>query len=410
MNVSVDRAVSLKPRARRVCTTVTRAVLIAMSLSLVGNFRCTSAEEFESQLEGLVIADEGPLQESIFPEASEHPRPEIVGAADGEPLAVSGDGAGAFSGGWDYSSEVASDRLPVRSGPAWDVAVDAIMLWQGNSQSLPLFLDAGGGTGFNAQSLQTQTGAGVRVGLLRYIADRYAIEGNYFSARPFEANGVAPASGGPYTMTNMGDLVFDDIKSAQIGTTGWIQSAEINWRRCECWCPITWLAGFRWVELNSQANIDYDFANPDPIGSGTVNTHVGNNLYGGQLGADIRLWNARGRWRVNSLGKAGIFYNSSSFQRSSAGFVYSDGKPYPLGNTSATADQTSFFGEIGLNSTYWITDWLAWRAGYTVMWAAGVAVAPEQLPLNDFGDRTASINTNGSVLLHGVTTGIEARW
>ena len=87
-----------------------------------------------------------------------------------------------------------------------------------------------------------------------------------------------------------------------------------------------------------------------------------------------------------------------------------EGADFPLGSVAATADQTSFFGEVGLNSTYWITNWLAWRAGYTVLWASGVAVAAEQLPLNNFGDGTATINTNGSVLLHGVTTGIEARW
>jgi hypothetical protein len=204
--------------------------------------------------------------------------------------------------------------------------------------------------------------------------------------------------------------VFDDIQSATVTSSGWIQSAELNWRKNECWSPITWLAGFRWVELNSQANIDYAFANPTPYGSGSLDTNVGNNLYGGQVGADMRLWNKGGKWRVNGLGKAGIFYNSASFQRSTAGFITETGDVYPLGSVSATADQTSFFGEVGLNSTYWITNWLAWRAGYTVMWAAGVAVAPEQFPLNNFGDGTASINTNGSVLLHGVTTGIEARW
>ena len=164
------------------------------------------------------------------------------------------------------------------------------------------------------------------------------------------------------------------------------------------------------MELNSQANIDYEFENPDPFGTGNIDTNVGNNLYGGQVGADMRLWNRGGNWRINGIGKAGIFYNSASFQRSTAGFVTATGDDYPLGTVAATADQTAFFGEVGLNSTYWITNWLAWRAGYTVMWAAGVAVAPEQFPLNSFGDGTASINTNGSVLLHGVTTGIEARW
>ena len=310
----------------------------------------------------------------------------------------------------EVDSTVSVGEAGTRRGPLWDVAVDALMLWQGNAQSLPLFLDTSGGTALNAQDLQTEMGAGVRVGVVRAINERYAIEGNYFQARPFNATGYAPAAGGPYEQTNTGDLVFDDIQSATVTSSGWIQSAELNWRKNECWSPITWLAGFRWVELNSQANINYAFANPTLYGSGSIDTNVGNNLYGGQVGADMRLWNKGGKWRVNGLGKAGIFYNNASFQRSTAGFITETGDVYPLGSVSATADQTSFFGEVGLNSTYWITSWLAWRAGYTVMWAAGVAVAPEQFPLNNFGDGTASINTNGSVLLHGVTTGIEARW
>jgi hypothetical protein len=73
------------------------------------------------------------------------------------------------------------------------------MLWQGNAQSLPLFLDTSGGTALNAQNLQTEMGAGVRVGVrvVRAIHDRYAIEGNCFEARPFNATGYAPAAGGP---------------------------------------------------------------------------------------------------------------------------------------------------------------------------------------------------------------------
>ena len=292
----------------------------------------------------------------------------------------------------------------------WHLAVDALLLWQGNAQSQQVLLDSNGSEAFNTQDLQTEAGAGVRVGLIRDLNERISIEGNYFQARPFNANGGAPQAGGPYELTNTGDLVFNDISSAVVASSGWIQSAELNWRKQETWSPITWLAGFRWVELNSQTNVDYAFENPDPFGSGSINTGVGNNLYGAQLGADMRLFNAGGKWRLNGLGKAGVFYNAASYQRSTAGFVTAAGDDFPLGTVAATADQTAFFGEVGLTSTYWITRWLAWRAGYTVLWASGVAVAAEQLPLNSFGDGTATINTESSVLLHGVTTGIEARW
>ena len=145
----------------------------------------------------------------------------------------------------EAASTVSVGEAGIRRGPLWDVAVDALMLWQGNAQSLPLFLDTSGGTALNAQDLQTEMGAGVGVGVVRAINDRYVIEGNYFQARPFNATGYAPAAGGPYEQTNTGDLVFDDIQSATVTSSGWIQSAELNWRKNECWSPITWLAGFR---------------------------------------------------------------------------------------------------------------------------------------------------------------------
>ena len=321
------------------------------------------------------------------------------------------DGRQCLSKGRAGGDSVALPARAITLGPVdstWDVAVDALMLWQGNGQSLPLFLNSSGGVALDAQDLQTQTGAGVRIGAIRQVGETHAIEGNYFQARPFDAMIRTPATGEPFELVNAGDLPpWGDIATAAVTTGGSIQSAEINWRKQESWSPITWLVGFRWVELDSQSKVDYLFSS---TGGGDIATDAGNNLYGGQFGADMLFWNAGGRWRVNGVGKAGIFYNSVAYQRSSAGLTLQDGSTVPIGSTSATADQTSFFGEAGLNATWWATNWLAWRVGYSVFWAGGVAVATDQIPLNNYGDGTASINTNGSVLLHGMTTGIEARW
>ncbi len=79
---------------------------------------------------------------------------------------------------------------------------------------------------------------------------------------------------------------------------------------------------------------------------------------------------------------------------------------------AAAADQTSFVGEIGVNGSVQITQWLSWRMGYNFFWLSGVAVPASQLSLvnQPAPNDTATINTHGSVLLHGVTTGLEARW
>jgi hypothetical protein len=388
-----------------------RQLLAGVFLSLGLASGVIHAEEFATQIDGIVVGDDAVPAPAHAPDTVSLPEwvdSEAVGESAAPATGVEFGDAEHGTAAGEFIPAAAA--VPLR--PRWNLAVDALMLWQGNAQSLPLLINDDGATVINAQDLQTDMSGGVRIGLIRAMSERYSIEGNYFQARPFTASGAAPATGGPYTLVNMGDLVFNDVESATVSTNGWIKSAELNWRKNECYSPITWLAGFRWVELNSQANVDTLFANTDPdaYGSGEVSTNVGNNLYGGQMGADVRLWNARGRWRANAVGKAGVFLNSVAYQRSTAGFIKNTGEPFPFGTVAATADQTSFFGEVGLNSTYWVTNWLAWRAGYVVMWASGVAVAPEQLPLNSFGDGTASINTDSSVLLHGVTTGIEARW
>lgn len=296
-------------------------------------------------------------------------------------------------------------------GPRWSVQVDALMLWRSNMQSVPLFLDPVGGVALDANAVNPPLCAGPRVGVVRRLGPCAAIEGNYFNVSPFAGLSVSPP-GGPFTMTNFGDLVFDDIGTVRLGSNARIQSAELNWR--ESLGPaITWIAGFRWVQWNEQMTASYAFANPTPddIGSGSVTAGTGNDLYGGQIGIDAVLWDRGGSWQVNGLGKAGAYYNVA-YQNSTAGFVPLPGfgPPYDLPMVSASDDVVAFFGEVGLNSTYWLKSWLAWRVGYSLFWLDGVAVASQQFPLANYGAGTTSINTNGSVLLHGVTTGLEARW
>ena len=115
------------------------------------------------------------------------------------------------------------------------------------------------------------------------------------------------------------------------------------------------------------------------------------------------LWDAGNRLKIKGIGKSGVFYNRAAYQQSTA-------EVFPLGSVAAAADQTAFVGEVGANASLCVTSWLTWRAGYTLFWLSGVAVPASQLPVTSFGEGTALVNTQGSVLLHGVTTGLEARW
>jgi hypothetical protein len=280
----------------------------------------------------------------------------------------------------------------------WAVQVDALMLWQGNIASRPLFANAAGFTALDANQAYPPLSAGPRVGLFYFLNQTYAIEGNYFNVRPFNGTAVT-LPGQILTEQSLAGFGRGSMTGGQLLTNGAIQSAELNWRRRECWCPVTWLAGFRWVEWNQQMGITDHFAG----GASRFFSETGNDLYGGQAGLDLGLWNSGGPFTVNGVGKAGVFYNTA-YQRT----TYTD----PIASAAAAADQTAFFGEVGINGSLRLTDWLSWRVGYVLFWLSGVAVPADQLSTTNLAAAppTATINTNGSVFLHGATTGLEARW
>jgi hypothetical protein len=111
---------------------------------------------------------------------------------------------------------------------------------------------------------------------------------------------------------------------------------------------------------------------------------------------------------VNGVAKGGVYYNYQSYQRS---LIFSEQAGLE-GQLAATKDTTSFVGEVGLTGEYRITNWLSWRAGYTLFWLGGIATPANQLALSDFttDPPTTGISPYSSVLLHGATTGLEARW
>ena len=306
------------------------------------------------------------------------------------------DGNHATSLGW-------LNRRLGSADPRWIVQVDALMLWQGNIASRPVLQTAGTGlTALDVNQAQPVLAAGPRYGLFFNVDQCRAIEGNYFSVGSFA--GTEPLPAGTYTPVNMPALFAPPTTASTLRTTGQIQSAELNWRRRRCGSPATFLAGFRWVEWNQRLSL-VNTATPTLA---SIDSRVGNDLYGGQVGIDLSLWdNHNGPIKVNGIGKAGVFANNA-FQRTSetvAGGIL-------RGPESAARTATSFFGEVGVNGDVRLTRWLAWRAGYSLFWLSGVAVPANQLSLVSLSTAPdpAGINTAGSVFLHGVTTGLEARW
>lgn len=285
-------------------------------------------------------------------------------------------------------------------------AADALMLWQGNIQSRPLFIDpATNLSALDIAQVDAPVSAGPRLDLILNVNECHGIQANWFNVQNFSGYHDMPQGQSQYAMNNLAGMTFADIDTAFVNTTAAFKSFELNWRRRTC-SPLTWLAGFRWVEWDQSLEIvdTYtDIAAASGVDSMTVLT--GNNLYGGQIGLDALLWNT-GRWLTfNGIAKAGVFYNRQAFQRTSQ---LGD---RVLGDFEAVGDGTAFVGEVGVNGTVQITPWLFWRAGYNFFWLVGMATPAQQLSVTNQPDPpTTALNLDNAVLLHGVNTGFEVRW
>lgn len=290
--------------------------------------------------------------------------------------------------------------------PRWTAQVDSLFLWQGNIPTRPLYLTAATQeTALDANDALPAVSAGPRFGLIFHGRGDSAIEGNFFTVQSFTGDAALPPTVGAYEEFQLAGLNFLDIDTAAVDADGSLKSAELNWRRRRG--PLTWLAGFRWVEWNQGLSVN-DSASLTGDTS-AVNVLTLNDLYGGQIGADLIFWNRGEAIRVNGVAKAGVFYNDAT-QRTRA--EWTDFLAPNLVTVSSEAEQTAFFGEAGLTGAVRIRPWLTWRAGYTFFWLSGVASPAEQLSLVNV--RTpipeTDISTGQSVVVHGVTTGLEARW
>jgi hypothetical protein len=324
--------------------------------------------------------------------------------------------------GWLFghhgTSQVVSDVPAIRHDacdcPTWIGQIDALLLWMGNIPSRPLYLDSvTQTTALNANQLVPPLSAAPRYAVIYNRDECRSIEVNYFSIWGFDAQReigplVDDVGNGALEMSNLAGLNFNNIAAVRAESSAHIQSFEVNLRKVE-WEWIRWITGFRWVEWGQDLQLlDAVVEGQEVIGGDLLDVATLNSLYGWQWGADAMLWNNGGRVRVNGIGKAGVYYNHQALQRTSY-----DNFVDPPTNVAADKDTVSFFGEAGITGSVAITNWLSWRAGYTLFWIEGIATPANQLA-NTVVDPAqvprASISPYGGVFLHGVNTGLEARW
>lgn len=278
----------------------------------------------------------------------------------------------------------------------WTVQAGALILAR-TSRSGVLIEDViTGAPVLNVRDFGTPWGAGPDISVQRLLDSGNSLQIRFFDVDSWlgRTTFTTPAIWSLPTNPPLFGLGAADIH-ATYGTR--LYSTELNWLRPTSeW--FSWLAGFRWVELYENLNLNADFG----TNTADLRFQTANRLYGGQTGANVSIVN-RGAARIDGIFKAGLYGNAASNR-----FAVTQA----IGPAFATTDrsgQVAFLGEIGVVGVYQWTDNIALRGGYQLLWLDGVALAPDQVAATRILTQNG-INTTGDAFYHGALMGIQANW
>lgn len=355
------------------------------------------------QGKGLVVATmlavlgtgEAPAQDVVLPPPAE-PAMEIPSAT-----------AGAFRG----------------MGPAeplWtSYALAEALFWQRDNQAAnrPLAVTVGdGATVLETNDLQFPVAAGVRTFYGQRSPEDGGWEVGYFGLYGQTATntqGTIPPNfvqlPGPLggNLTEDGEFVTGKYSSL-------LNSAEVNLFATDSdwiddpagWATVDWLAGFRYVGVEEDASLITDCCQMN--GQYLVvpyRARTRNNMFGGQLG--VRGRRAWDRWAVEGWAKAALM-GVAQEQIQDPIFDYTGFQQRPA--LSRSGGEVGFVGDLTMSAVYRITDVWGIRAGYSLLWLDGLALAPDQFDFaTDAGAGTQLVNSSG-IFYHGANLGLEARW
>jgi hypothetical protein len=313
---------------------------------------------------------------------------------------------------------------PLGQDPVWTGRTEALLLWRDAPSSVPFYDFANpdtfesDGVALAASDFQSGMAAGPRFTLFRHTGDMGAIEFNYLRVQSFTATRSLPTTEGGYLDTQPHGLYCCDTETLRDTAGGRmsssLQSFEVN-RRFPTAGRLGWLAGFRWVEWNDGVGLQ-SLTTPDPqFGdpyTRSYRTQTANDLYGMQIGADSILYGLGGPFRIEGIGKAGVFYNDA---RQASRFSTTDPTVAPdVLAVGTSTGRAAFVGELGVTGVYDITERISLRAGYAIFWLGGLALAPNQFDRQTLcpnGDPIkGATDTGGSVVVQGLSLGLEGRW
>ncbi len=286
--------------------------------------------------------------------------------------------------------------------PCWIVSVGAVALQHGTPRSTPLVTTLGGATILDANQFKFNYAVGPDIYAVRQVSrfERFdAVDFRFFDVQSSSAF-TLPTTGGVAFAVPTSPIPMVGLNSSTVSATygSRLYSTEFNLRRNTMGGRVTLLAGFRWVQLNEQLNIAGNY-----VVTGQSNLLFGtqNNLYGAQVGADVKLWSRGGPLSVVATGKAGLYGNASRAQSTLVGF--------PVASTSEQVTRLAFLGDIYINALYQVSEHVAVRGGWEAIFIQGTAAATDQPASTNFLTGSG-INTAGFTFYQGLMGSVTFLW
>ena len=299
----------------------------------------------------------------------------------------------------EFSGCVDSACCPDRS---FYVQADALILQRVPLRiEQPVVLDTAGATLLTTRDAGLPMQAGPRLTLGFSSDDCRAWEGVYFGTHSWHGTASVDLANDLWIPGDLALATFDFRFADQmrIDYSAQLHNVEINrWWHGGAY---SWLAGFRYVNLDENFNILARDAN---TGGSDYRIDAENNLFGGQLGG--RLDGCRGRFAWDLTGKAGLFGNAGRQHT----FVGDFNNTFVLRDVAANSTDLALVAEITLNAEWRLCDTWSVRAGYNLMWVEGVVLAPNQLDFTDTPLSGSAIDNDGGIFLHGAHVGLAACW
>jgi len=369
------------------------------------------------------------LPEGIVPEGLMPPSPGLLSYDSS--AAIEPDGTVIPGSKW----VVPADLVHCVGDACWIARFESLALWRTAPGSRPLFttindsggpLESLGPVVLDANQLESDPLAAPRITIARTdecgrgFEAAYLWAGNFYAERtlPYRLNGYALGAPGIYGNPWGLDPLAPPINEATAQIVSSLQTAEFNLREPLGWGATRFLLGFRWLQWRETWSMTDQFSDPgDPTVTGVDSwkTSCLNNLYGGQIGLDSMLWNSGKGMRLEGLVKAGAYYNAAN---QSSGYSYVNTAPFQSTYSTITVNSPAncaFVGEVGLTTVVPLRKNLDLRCGYFGMWLSGLAQPTRQLSgqtliPSPVETPTGMLTTNGSVVLQGVSLGLEGRW